>query len=355
VHYERHELLPKKRGQVRYAERRSAAWDALLPNVVLTTTVGSRAWGLATEKSDTDIRGVFALPLSWTVGLRKPPRDLVSADGSQTYWEVAKTFEQALRADPNTLETLFVTSATATDEVGEWLLSARNAFVSKRIYASFGRYALAQLQRLRQSSRLAEHRSKILDWLREDPDLALDDVAARLAEADLRKSATTPDRMHQAKEYVKQLYRSMHDQGLLASSDFASLARFAGSAEYEFTATSELRPKNAYNLLRLIRTATDWLRTGEPEFAMSGEFREVLLAIKSGQVDLHETLRQAEEMTAVLEAAHKATRLPGEPDYALADQALRNIQLEIARRHVVGADTVFGLRVAPFPPVELET
>src|SRR5689334_9848878 len=82
VRYARDELLPRKVGQVRYAQRGAASWDMLSPCVVLEARVGSHAWGLAGEGSDIDVRGLFCLPFSWTVGLVEPPSDLVSADGS---------------------------------------------------------------------------------------------------------------------------------------------------------------------------------------------------------------------------------------------------------------------------------
>src|SRR5207237_1071081 len=116
-----------------------------------------------------DVRGVFALPLSWTVGLLEPPRDLVSADGSTTYWEVRKAVEQALRADPNTLELLFLEGVTPLDPIGEWLLADRDAFVSRDIFGSFGRYAVSQLRKLTRSHKLAEFRDLVLSWLAEDP------------------------------------------------------------------------------------------------------------------------------------------------------------------------------------------
>ena len=59
--------------------------------IVLETVVGSHAWGLADETSDVDLCGVFALPFPWTAGLTGAPKDLVSADGSSSYWEYAKT------------------------------------------------------------------------------------------------------------------------------------------------------------------------------------------------------------------------------------------------------------------------
>jgi hypothetical protein len=113
LRHARNELTPRRPGQVRFAEQRAADWDALRPCVVLEATVGSRAWGLADESSDTDLRGVFALPFPWTAGLVDPPHTLTSADGSITYWEHRKAIHQAVRADPNTLELLFVQTVRA--------------------------------------------------------------------------------------------------------------------------------------------------------------------------------------------------------------------------------------------------
>ncbi|HZH75912.1 MAG TPA: nucleotidyltransferase domain-containing protein, partial [Archangium sp.] len=189
--YARDELVPRKPGQLQFALRRAATWDALRPCVVVETVVGSQAWGLANESSDVDLRGVFGLPLPWHFGLADKPKDLVSADGSQTYWELSKAAEQALRADPNTLGMLFVPSARASDELGEWLLAEREAFVSKAIFGSFGRYAMSQLDKLTRSQRLAEHRDLVLEWLCEEPAPSLDEVARRLAAISPR-SAPTP-------------------------------------------------------------------------------------------------------------------------------------------------------------------
>lgn len=351
VRYARDELVPRKVGQVRYAQRRADAWDALRPCVLLETTVGSRAWGLATEGSDTDIRGVFAAPLSWTQGLVAPPEDLVNEDGSHTFWTVAKCIKQALRADPNTLEALFVKNARATDEIGQWILDERDAFVSSEIYGSFGRYATSQLDKLSQNMRLVRHRADVLDWLRKEPSLTLDQVAERLAKLSPRANATESDALLAAKQYVKQLYRSMHDQGLLARNEFSSLVEFASSNEATgLELPRELRPKNAYNLLRLIVTATEWLRTGEPEFELRGEFREKLFSIKKGEIPLEDVLAEAESLTAPLAAAWEHTKLPKRADVERADRLLRRVNDELARRWVSRVEGPFG-RDAPAAPV----
>ncbi|MGV3625443.1 MAG: DNA polymerase beta superfamily protein [Archangium sp.] len=321
--YARNELAPRRVGQMQFAQRRESAWQSLLPCRVLEATVGSNAWGLAEEGSDTDLRGAFALPFSWTGGLAEPPSDLVSADGSATYWETRKLVQQALRADPNTLELLFVPSVKALDEIGEWILEAREAFVSKLLFGSFGRYALSQLDKLSASQRLAEHRDVVLDWLRDEPTLTLDALARRLGDTDKMKT------------YVKQLYRSLWDQGLLPSNDLDGLRAYARDGGRRPADARVLRPKNAYNLLRLIELARGWLAHGSPVFEASGAFRSRLLEIKHGEVPLEEVLAEAEAMSPSLEAARDGSRLPEQPDFERADELLKRIHQELARRHVM--------------------
>lgn len=329
IWYERAELAPRRAGQLHFAQRREAAWQSLFPCRVLEATVGSQAWGLADEKSDTDVRGAFALPFSWTGGLADPPHDLVSADGSATYWEARKLIEQALRADPNTLELLFVPSVKPLDEIGQWILDAREAFVSKLLFGSFGRYALSQLDKLSASQRLAEHRDLVLAWLCEDPTPSLDELARRLA------ATEQSDDTHAMRTRLKQLYRSLWDQGLLESNDLAGLTAYARAGGRRPPDARSLRPKNAYNLLRLIELARGWLATGKPTFAATGAFREQLLTIKRGELELEEVLKQAEAMSPALEAARDGSALPEQPDFERADALLRRIHQELARRHVM--------------------
>jgi hypothetical protein len=347
--YTREELIPRKLGQVVYAQRRENIWESLKNCIVLETTVGSNAWGLAGPGSDVDRRGAFAMPFNWTVALVPPPEDMVSADGSTNYWEIKKIVRQGLRADPNTLETLFLPSARAHDEIGEWLLAERDAFVSREIYASFGRYALSQLKKLSQSLRLAEHRTVVLAWLREDSGLTLDALARRLAKETIHDAPSERDAVDRAREYIKQLYRSMHDQGLIAGTELRALADYAVNPENSFELPRELRPKNAYNLLRLMRGAIDWLETGQPNFVATGVFRERLLQIKRGEVPLEEVLAEAESLAPELERARAAQKLPEEADRARADRLLRRVGEELARRYVQKDRGPFGTGAPEYP------
>jgi hypothetical protein len=238
--------------------------------------------------------------------------------------------------------------------MGEWILAERDAFPSALVYGSFGRYALSQLKKLKQSLRLAEHRALVLAWLRDDPGATLDALAERLRTSAHVEAPTEHDARLLAKEYVKQLYHSLHDQALIAKADLPSLIAFARAGGDAPELPRELRPKNAYNLLRLLATALGWLRTGAPSFRVEEPLRTRLLAIKRGEVALEEVLAQAAELGPELEAARQSTPLPPRPDLARADALLRKLRAEAARRSFVGAPGPFGNGAPSAPALEWE-
>ncbi len=351
VRYLRSEVVPRKLGLVRYARRRHEAWTELEPTIVLDVVVGSRAWGLDDAGSDEDRRGVFVLPFAWHTGLAEPPLDLLSPDGARAYWEAGKAIRQALRADPNTLEMLFAADATAVrDPLGAVLLEIRDGFVSQAIYGSFGRYALSQLERLEHNQRLADHRALVLEWLVADPSLDLDAVAVRLAASAAVPGPTAEDALRRARDYLKQLYRSLYDQGLLATAEWAALAGFARDRGHGFEPPRDLRPKNAYNLIRLLDLATRWLAGGRPELRVRAELRPTLLAIKRGDVPMPEVVAMARAMTPALEAARASSPLPRHADIGRAEAALRAIRHDSARRALASESGPWGAD-APPPPV----
>ncbi|CAN5722901.1 hypothetical protein BH11MYX2_BH11MYX2_38830 [soil metagenome] len=343
--YLRTEVTPRKLGVARYAQRRASAWDQLRPCVAIDTLVGSRAWGVSDESSDEDRRGVFVLPFAWTSGLVDAPLDLISAGGSETYWEIGKAIRQALRADPNTLEMLFA-SPGIVDPIGAPLIEMRSGFLSQEIYGAFGRYALSQLDRLEHNQRLAEHRAIVIEWLREDPSLPLDAAAERLADSARIDAPTRADAIQRGRDYLKQLYRSMYDQGVISANDWPSLR---AAATRELDLPRDLRPKNAYNLIRLLDLAIRWLGGQPPEVRVSDELRPTLLSIKRGEVPMTDVMALARELTPELDAARQSSPLPKHADVARADRVLRAARHEAARRSVEADPGPWGID-APLLP-----
>jgi predicted nucleotidyltransferase len=115
---------------------------------VLSVVVGSQAYGLQTERSDVDRRGVFVVPTPLFWRLDKPP---THADGplpEQFSWEVERFCVLALEANPTVLECLWSPIVEHVTPVGERLVGLRNAFLSRRAHQSFAGYAQAQFRRL---------------------------------------------------------------------------------------------------------------------------------------------------------------------------------------------------------------
>jgi predicted nucleotidyltransferase len=112
--------------------------------------VGSKAFGLAIEESDDDLRGIYLPPARLHWSLRRLPEQLEFSDqeGDQVYWELEKFLQLALKANPNVLETLWTPLVLQTDETGQELRAIRRAFLSQHIYKTYSGYVLSQFRRM---------------------------------------------------------------------------------------------------------------------------------------------------------------------------------------------------------------
>ncbi|MET8335208.1 nucleotidyltransferase domain-containing protein [Streptosporangium canum] len=117
-------------------------------HLVLSVVVGSRAYGLETEDSDVDRRGVFVAPTPLFWRLTKPPTHVEGPLPEQFSWEVERFCGLALEANPTVLECLWSPIVEQVTPAGEDLLAIRRAFLSRRAHRSFTGYADAQFRRL---------------------------------------------------------------------------------------------------------------------------------------------------------------------------------------------------------------
>ncbi|MEV6161034.1 nucleotidyltransferase domain-containing protein [Streptomyces sp. NPDC052052] len=117
-------------------------------HTVYSCVMGSRAFGLATDGSDTDLRGVFLAPTPLFWRFDKPPTHVDGPADEQFSWELERFCELALRANPNVLECLHSPLVERIDPVGRELLSLREAFLSRLAHRTFVRYAWGQRAKL---------------------------------------------------------------------------------------------------------------------------------------------------------------------------------------------------------------
>ncbi|EIP98903.1 putative nucleotidyltransferase [Opitutaceae bacterium TAV1] len=121
--------------------------------VIYRCTVGSRAYGLDTETSDTDLRGIYQAPPEMQWSLFGAPDQFEDNEAQTCYWELQKFLVMALRANPNMLECLYSPLVDKTSVIGDRLLSIRECFLSRMIFQTFNGYALSQFKKLEQDLR----------------------------------------------------------------------------------------------------------------------------------------------------------------------------------------------------------
>ncbi|MFI6878183.1 DNA polymerase beta superfamily protein [Streptomyces sp. NPDC050400] len=122
--------------------------DLVRDHTVYACVMGSRAFGLATEASDTDRRGVYLAPTPLYWRFTKPPTHVEGPADEQFSWELERFCELALRANPNVLECLHSPLVERIDDTGRELLSLRGAFLSRQAHGTFARYAEGQHRKL---------------------------------------------------------------------------------------------------------------------------------------------------------------------------------------------------------------
>ncbi len=117
-------------------------------HTVYAAVVGSRAFGLAREGSDTDTRGVYLAPAPAFWGLVPPPLHVEGPDPEWFSWELARFCELALKANPNLFEVLWSPLVVRLTPVGEELLAIREAFLSQLAYQTYNGYVLSQFTKI---------------------------------------------------------------------------------------------------------------------------------------------------------------------------------------------------------------
>ncbi len=140
-------------------EASATAGPDVSPFVVYRVMVGSQAFGLATEASDEDRRGVFLPPAEWHWALTKPPEQVeFFADGvEEVDWEIEKFVRLALQANPNILETLWSPAVLHSDETGDALRALRPAFLSRHLYRTYSGYVLSQFRLMKKGFATNRH------------------------------------------------------------------------------------------------------------------------------------------------------------------------------------------------------
>lgn len=120
-------------------------------NIILEGITGSQAYGLATEKSDTDYKGVYLLPTKTVlaIGFNSQHTTIELKNPDTVYHEVGKFMKLVLNGNPTVTELLYLNKYTVLTPIGQMLIDNRFAFLStKAVTNAYSGYAFSQAQRL---------------------------------------------------------------------------------------------------------------------------------------------------------------------------------------------------------------
>lgn len=117
-------------------------------NIILEGITGSTAYGLDTENSDQDVKGIYVAPTEAILSLSKPRETYDHTDPDWTYHELGKFLSLAIKCNPTILELLFLEGYTVNTKFGRMLIDNRHLFLSNTVFHSYGGYAISQARKL---------------------------------------------------------------------------------------------------------------------------------------------------------------------------------------------------------------
>ncbi|MGU3373798.1 nucleotidyltransferase domain-containing protein [Chryseobacterium sp. M5A1_1a] len=138
-------------------------------NLILFEAIsGSRAFGLATENSDTDIRGVYYLPKEDFFGLNYIPQ-ISNETNDITYYEIGRFVELLQKNNPNILEVLASPEDCILQKNPVMDLLKTEDFLSKLCKDTFAGYAISQIKKAKGLNKkilnpIDKERKSILDF-----------------------------------------------------------------------------------------------------------------------------------------------------------------------------------------------
>ena len=138
-------------------------------NLILFESIsGSRSFGLATENSDTDIRGVYFLPKEDFFGLNYIPQ-ISNETNDISYYEIGRLVELLQKNNPNILEILASPEDCILQKNPLMDLLKPEDFLSKLCKDTFAGYAISQIKKAKGLNKkilnpIDKERKSILDF-----------------------------------------------------------------------------------------------------------------------------------------------------------------------------------------------
>lgn len=325
--------------------------------IILECISGSRAYGLDTPESDTDIKGVFILPKDEYYGLNYIPQ-VSNESNDEVYFELGRFMELLSVNNPNILE-LLNTPESAVLYKHPFLEEIKPELIlSKLCFNTFGKFAVAQIKKAKGLKKkivnpVAKERKSILSFCYINHENGSVPVEKLLEKNGWKQEhcglANIPHMKDLYGLYYDEgsnfngIYRKSDSTGVCLSSipkgmkqialfyfnkdgystycreykDYWDWVNKRNDSRYENTMKhgKKYDAKNMMHTFRLLEMAIEIGK--EHKVNVKRPNRDFLLGIKSGKYEYDELLNMAEEKQLEMEKAFENSKLPEKTDLQL--------------------------------------
>lgn len=331
--------------------------DLKRQNLILFEVIsGSRAFGLATETSDTDIKGVFYLPKEKFYGLEYIPQ-ISNASNDIVYYELGRFVELLLKNNPNILEVLASSSECILYQHPIMQQLTLDLFLSKQTEQTFAHYAISQIKKAKGLNKKINNpvevkRKTVLDFCYIIQGQHTYPMTNWLTKNGLQQQCCGLVNIPHGKDLYALFYDTSGScgyRGIIQHEDstelclssvkidtpvmaYLSFNRDGFSshcrdykAYWQWVANrnqqryknniengNDFDAKNMMHTIRLLQVAYEIMTKGTITNKRSN--RDELLAIKQGKLSYDEIMQLAESLLAKIETASLSSRLPDQPN-----------------------------------------
>ncbi|WP_394675125.1 DNA polymerase beta superfamily protein [uncultured Chryseobacterium sp.] len=345
--------------------------------ILLGAISGSRAFRLATENSDTDIRGVYYLPKEDFFGLNYVPQ-VSNETNDITYYEIGRFIELLQKNNPNILEVLASPEECILQKHPLMDLLKPEDFLSKLCKDTFAGYAISQIKKAKGLNK------KILNPIDKERKSVLDFCYVLQDQGSVPLQQWLQECSYEGQCGIAQkkcgLVSIDHTKGMFALFyDFSGDLGYKGIIQHEeanqvsvSSVPKDEKPlaylfcnldaystycrdyreywkwvserneeryqvnrkhgqnydsKNMMHTIRLLQSCEQIFRKGSLDIRVDN--RDELLDIKAGNRSYEEVLKKAEGLIRSIEYHHSVSRLPETPDLQKTTQILIDIREEL--------------------------
>jgi len=339
--------------------------------LLLECISGSKAYGLDTPKSDTDIKGVYFLPKEWFYGLHRIEQ-VNNETNDEVYYELGRFVELLIKNNPNMLELLATPDDCILYRHPIMNKLSINLFLSKLCKETFAGYAITQIRKARGFKKkivnpVAKEKKGVLDFC-----FAVKGSVSLPINQWLDENGYTQEHCGLAGiAHSKGLFSLFYDEG----NQFRYKGIISGEAANEVSLSSipkgekekvhlffnqesyssyckeyreywdwvkkrnenryqgnmehgkDYDAKNMMHTIRLLQVALEILEEGKLQVRRPN--RDELLDIKSGKFEYEQLLTMSDAlMEKIIKAAEKS-KLPEQPEKAIAEKLLIEMRNEL--------------------------